>query len=60
MASGGVHTVRDSARLSVGDVAVASGGDAVVGGGEHARKNQFNYLVLRYEASKKFSSMYVG
>ena len=54
MASGGVHTVRDSARLSVGDVAVASGGDAVVGGGEHARKNQFNYLVLRYRSLENF------
>ena len=42
-------------------VAVASGGDAVVGGGEHARKNQFNYLVLRYRSLENyFSSMYVG
>ena len=60
MASGGVHTVRDSARLSSATVAVASGGDAVVGGGEHARKNQFNYLVLRYRTRNFFSSMYVG
>ena len=40
-------------------VAAASGGHAVAGGGEHARKNQFNYLVLR-EKPRKFSSMYAG
>ena len=34
--------------------AATSGGHAVVGGGDHARKNQFNYLVLRYRSLENF------
>ena len=55
---GACHGVRRRAQTRraprAATVAVASGGDAVVGGGEHARKNQFNYLVLRYRSLENF------